>query len=82
MYYAKHTKTGQIIVQASNEIDCIDKAVKATRNSFFVGSINWITAQTSKFEEFTKQQKLDFLEDNKIMVYQTDLPLQEPDFNL
>jgi hypothetical protein len=76
MYYAKHTKTGQIIAQAYNEIDCIDKAVKAVRDSFFVGSINWIVAQTFKFEEFTKQQKLDFLEDNKIMVYQTDLPLQ------
>jgi hypothetical protein len=70
MFYGKHTKTGQIIVSSGNEIDCIDEAVEAVRSSFFIGSINWIVDQTLDFNKFTKEQKLQFLEDNNVIIYQ------------
>jgi hypothetical protein len=70
LYYAKNIKTSQILANASYEGQCIDKAVEAVRNSFFVGSINWKTAQTFNFDKFNKEQKLQFLEDNNVIVYQ------------
>ena len=88
MYYAKHTKAGKIKAKAYNEIDCIDKAVKAVKESFIWVSLDRRTIHTLDFNKFTKEDKLKFLEDNKIMIYQTDLPtklpnsLQKPNSNL